>query len=44
MTGKEYQLDCNMADTMFSNMDKLNNRYPEGFDTELSNHRKEGDV
>ena len=26
------------------NIDKLKARYPEGFDIELSNHRKEGDV
>lgn len=26
------------------NIDKLRARYPEGFDTELSQHRKEGDV
>lgn len=26
------------------NVDKLKARYPEGFDTELSNHRKEGDL
>lgn len=37
-------LDYNMADTEYNNMYKLNNRYPDGFSTELSNHRKEGDV
>ena len=26
------------------NIDKLKARYPGGFDTELSNHRKAGDV
>jgi len=26
------------------NVDKLKARYPKGFDTELSNHRKEGDL
>lgn len=26
------------------NVDKLKARYPEGFDTELSNHRKQADV
>lgn len=26
------------------NVDKLKTRYPEGFSTELSNHRKEGDL
>lgn len=29
---------------MQMNIDKLKARYPEGFDTEKSNHRKEGDV
>ena len=26
------------------NVDKLKNRYPDGFNTDLSNHRKEGDL
>ena len=26
------------------NIDKLRSRYPKGFDTDLSNHRKEGDL
>ena len=26
------------------NVDKLRARYPQGFDTDLSNHRKEGDL
>ena len=29
---------------MQMNIDKLKARYPEGFDTEKSNHRKEGDI
>ena len=29
---------------MQMNIDKLKSRYPEGFDTELSNHRKSDDV
>ena len=37
-------LDYNMADTMFNNMDKLIRRYPEGFSTERSLCRREGDV
>ena len=37
-------LDYNMADTEFNNMCKLKARYPQGFDVELSNHRKDGDV
>lgn len=35
-----FQLD----DVMQTNVDKLVSRYPEGFDTYRSNHRKEGDV
>ena len=33
-----------MDEIMQMNIDKLKARYPEGFDTEKSNHRKEGDV
>ena len=29
---------------MEQNIEKLRERYPEGFDTELSNHRKETDI
>jgi NTP pyrophosphatase (non-canonical NTP hydrolase) len=29
---------------MQMNVDKLRNRYPDGFDSNLSQHRKEGDV
>lgn len=38
-TVREWQLE----DVMQLNIDKLKARYPEGFDIELSNHRKEGD-
>ena len=31
-------------DVMQTNVDKLKARYPEGFDTYLANHRKEGDI
>ena len=34
----------NLDEIMRINVDKLKARYPEGFSTELSNHRKEGDV
>jgi NTP pyrophosphatase (non-canonical NTP hydrolase) len=34
----------NLDEILQMNDDKLNNRYPEGFSTELSNHRAEGDV
>lgn len=34
----------NLDDVMQVNIDKLKNRYPEGFDPELSAHRKAGDV
>jgi NTP pyrophosphatase (non-canonical NTP hydrolase) len=33
-----------MDEIMQMNIDKLKARYPEGFDTEKSNHRKEGDI
>ena len=33
-----------LDDVMQTNVDKLKARYPEGFDTYLSNHRKEGDI
>ena len=29
---------------MLKNVTKLKNRYPKGFDTDMSNHRKEGDL
>ena len=34
----------NLEDIMQMNIDKLKSRYPEGFDTEHSLHRKEGDI
>ena len=37
-----YGLD--MTEVMLMNMDKLINRYPEGFSAEKSLHRKEGDI
>lgn len=37
-------LGWDLDDVMQTNIDKLKARYPEGFDPELSNHRKEGDV
>ena len=33
-----------LDDVMQTNVDKLKARYPEGFDTYLANHRKEGDI
>lgn len=33
-----------MSEIMQMNVDKLKSRYPEGFSTQLSNHRKAGDV
>ena len=37
-------LDVTMEEVMRGNIDKLKDRYPEGFDPEKSLHRKEGDV
>ena len=37
-------LDFSLDDVMQTNIDKLKARYPDGFDTERSIHRKEGDV
>ena len=34
----------NLDDVLQTNIDKLKARYPEGFDTYLANHRKEGDI
>ena len=36
--------DMDLSDTMFANWEKLDNRYPEGFSSERSINRKEGDV
>lgn len=33
-----------LDDVLQTNVDKLKSRYPEGFDTYLANHRKEGDI
>ena len=37
-------LHMNMDDVMETNIRKLWNRYPEGFDTYRANHRKDGDI
>ena len=37
-------LDIDIAEIYFANIEKLNKRYPEGFDIEKANHRAEGDV
>lgn len=37
-------LRLDMNEVMEKNIRKLWNRYPEGFDTYMSNHRKEGDI
>ena len=37
-------LDWNMEDVMQLNIEKLKARYPDGFDTDHSLHRKDGDV
>lgn len=34
----------NMDDIMKMNIEKLESRYPEGFDTYKANHRKNGDI
>lgn len=39
-----HSMGWNLSEIMQINIDKLKARYPEGFDTEKSNHRKEGDV
>ena len=39
-----YYLGWDLDEIMSMNIDKLKARYPKGFDTELSNHRKAGDV
>ena len=36
--------DIDISDIQFANMEKLNARYPEGFDTVKANNRAEGDV
>lgn len=37
-------LDCTMEDVMKMNIEKLTNRYPEGFSEERSLNRKPGDI
>lgn len=37
-------LDFNLEDVMQTNIDKLKKRYPDGFDSEKSLHRKTGDI
>ena len=39
-----YSFGWDLNEVMQMNIDKLKARYPGGFDTELSNHRKVGDV
>ena len=39
-----HSMGWSMDEIMQMNIDKLKARYPEGFDTEKSNHRKEGDI
>lgn len=39
-----HSMGWSMDEIMQMNIDKLKARYPKGFDTEKSNHRKEGDV
>lgn len=38
------ELGVDFAELCYENMDKLKARYPEGFDTEKSKHRAEGDI
>ena len=38
------ELGIDFAEAMYANMDKLNARYPEGFEVEKSLFRKEGDI
>lgn len=37
-------LGCDLETIMQINIDKLKNRYPEGFETERSQHRENGDI
>ena len=39
-----HSMGWDLDEIMQMNVDKLKARYPEGFDTERSNHRAEGDV
>jgi len=37
-------LGCTLEDIIYMNIEKLEARYPDGFDSFRSNNRKEGDV
>lgn len=37
-------LGCTLEDIIYMNIEKLESRYPDGFDSFRSNNRKEGDV
>jgi NTP pyrophosphatase (non-canonical NTP hydrolase) len=37
-------IGCDMETIMKMNIDKLRKRYPDGFDTERSQHREKGDI
>lgn len=39
-----HSMGWDMDEIIQMNIEKLKARYPEGFDTEKSNHRKEGDI
>lgn len=39
-----YAIGYDLETIMQMNVDKLRKRYPDGFDSDLSQHRKEGDV
>ena len=39
-----HSMGWNLDEILQMNVDKLKARYPEGFDTEKSNHRAEGDI
>ena len=39
-----YSMGWDLDEVMQMNVDKLKARYPQGFSTDLSNHRKDGDV
>ena len=39
-----HAMNWNLDEIMQMNIEKLEARYPDGFDPDLSNHRKEGDV
>ena len=37
-------LECSLEDVIYMNIEKLESRYPDGFDSFRSNNRNEGDV